>query len=176
MWYAARIMAKRYTREPLVRRRALGPSLRPVIAAMSDERSRAPSVTSTHVVWHATTASASTTSTPPTVPVRWNANGSVSTEPWAFWDVLPTLAELAGVDVLPADDLDGASIAPLLRGERGDDEPPRYLYFTWTGAGAAAYRQRGPPYRSVRDSMACDPRLSAPTARASEHQKYTKRR
>ena len=85
--------------------------------------------------------------------VRWPgvvAPGSLSHTPWAFWDVLPTLAELAGVDVLPADDLDGASIAPLLRGERSDDEPPRYLYFTWTGAGAPyGYAARRGRYKGV---------------------------
>ena len=76
--------------------------------------------------------------------------GATSAQPWAFWDVLPTLAELAGVDVLPADDLDGASIAPLLRGERSDDEPPRYLYFTWTGAGAPyGYAARRGRYKGV---------------------------
>ena len=77
--------------------------------------------------------------------------GARSDQPWAFWDVLPTLAELAGVDVLPADDLDGASIAPLLRsGDGGDDEPPRYLYFTWTGAGAPyGYAARRGRYKGV---------------------------
>lgn len=43
------------------------------------------------------------------------AGGRVSDEPWAFWDFLPTAAELSGA---PAPKSDGRSIAPLLRSER----------------------------------------------------------
>jgi arylsulfatase A-like enzyme len=41
--------------------------------------------------------------------------GRTDSTPWAFWDVLPTLAELAGVK--PPSRLDGISVAPLLLGE-----------------------------------------------------------
>lgn len=42
----------------------------------------------------------------------------VSDEPWAFWDLLPTCAELAGVK-LPIDaKIDGLSVVPALLGER----------------------------------------------------------
>ena len=65
--------------------------------------------------------------------VRWPgtvAAGAVSPFRWAFWDVLPTFAELAGV-AAPAG-LDGVSIVPTLLGEA---QPPKeYLYFTWPGA------------------------------------------
>ena len=50
--------------------------------------------------------------------VRWPGNvesGSLCSEPLAFWDMLPTLAELAGTT--PPDDLDGISFLPSLRGK-----------------------------------------------------------
>ncbi|MEX2113618.1 MAG: arylsulfatase [Pirellulales bacterium] len=50
--------------------------------------------------------------------VRWPgkiAAGSVNHQPWAFWDALPTMAELAGVT--PPQGIDGISIVPTLLGE-----------------------------------------------------------
>ncbi|MDP6947384.1 MAG: sulfatase-like hydrolase/transferase, partial [Myxococcota bacterium] len=50
---------------------------------------------------------------------RWPgkiAPGTESDLPWTFWDVLPTLAELAGVS--PPEKVDGVSILPTLRGEK----------------------------------------------------------
>ncbi len=50
--------------------------------------------------------------------VRWPgviAPGSTSDQPIAFWDVLPTLAEIGGGIVPPR--LDGVSFAPALRGQ-----------------------------------------------------------
>lgn len=63
---------------------------------------------------------------------RWPAviqPGRTSDFAWAFWDVLPTLAEAAGADVPPG--LDGISILPELRGETQPDH--EYLFFTWQG-------------------------------------------
>lgn len=58
---------------------------------------------------------------PGTVPA-----GQVSQQPWAFWDFLPTAAELAGVS-LPTDfQPDGISVLPLLRGEA---MPARELFY-----------------------------------------------
>ena len=56
----------------------------------------------------------------------------VSTEPWYYPDVLPTLAELAGVpDAVPAD-VDGHSIAPALLGcETAGRDQPRHEYMYW---------------------------------------------
>jgi arylsulfatase A-like enzyme len=54
--------------------------------------------------------------------------------PWAFWDVYPTLAEIAGGAIPEGADLDGVSIAPTLLGQ-GAQQPIDYLYFTWPGAG-----------------------------------------
>lgn len=59
---------------------------------------------------------------------RWPgqiAPGSVSDYPWAFWDFLPTAAELAGVDA-PAE-TDGHSIVPTLLGKQ--QTPPEFLYW-----------------------------------------------
>jgi arylsulfatase A-like enzyme len=58
---------------------------------------------------------------PGTVPA-----GKVSAVPWYFADVLPTLAELAGV---PAPgDIDGISVVPLLTG-KAETLPDRFLYW-----------------------------------------------
>ncbi len=51
--------------------------------------------------------------------VRWPGKikaGTVSDHLWYFPDVMPTLAELAGVE--PSDNIDGISIVPTLLGER----------------------------------------------------------
>jgi arylsulfatase A-like enzyme len=53
--------------------------------------------------------------------------GRVTDEPWAFWDFLPTAAELAGVR-LPADHrTDGRSLVEFLRG----GPAPRREFFYW---------------------------------------------
>lgn len=61
---------------------------------------------------------------------RWPGQvpaGRVSDEPWAFWDFLPTVAELTGTP-LPADrSFDGLSIAALLRG----GSAPKRESFYW---------------------------------------------
>ena len=66
---------------------------------------------------------------------RWPghiAAGAVSGETWAFWDVLPTFAELAGAKGAVPAGLDGSSIVPTLLGTDPSPEPgPRYQYFTW---------------------------------------------
>eukprot|EP00928_Gymnodinium_smaydae_P049917 TRINITY_DN33528_c0_g1_i1.p1 TRINITY_DN33528_c0_g1~~TRINITY_DN33528_c0_g1_i1.p1 ORF type:complete len:506 (+),score=36.65 TRINITY_DN33528_c0_g1_i1:42-1520(+) len=81
--------------------------------------------------------------------VRWPAMiqpGRTSDFAWAFWDALPTFAELAGVDA--PEGLDGLSIAPELRGEPQKEH--EYLYFTWNGDGGRSReemsRQEAPGY------------------------------
>jgi len=63
--------------------------------------------------------------------VRWPGRtpaGKTDSTPWAFWDVLPTLAELAGVK--PPAGIDGISVAPLLRGEGASKLAKReFLYW-----------------------------------------------
>ena len=60
--------------------------------------------------------------------VRWPGRveaGSTSDTPWAFWDVLATTAELAGVE---APETDGVSMVPTLLGE-GGQQGREYLYW-----------------------------------------------
>ena len=59
---------------------------------------------------------------------RWPGQiraGAVSNFPWAFWDILPTAAEVAGVPA-PAG-LDGQSIVPVLLGKQ--QKPHEYFYW-----------------------------------------------
>ena len=53
--------------------------------------------------------------------------GRVSDEAWAFWDFLPTTAELAGVPVPPACHTDGLSLVSFLRG----GSAPKRDHFYW---------------------------------------------
>lgn len=62
--------------------------------------------------------------------VRWPGvvqASQVSDYPWANWDFLPTAADLAGAK--PPANIDGISIAPLLRGKRQPSHPPFYWEF-----------------------------------------------
>ncbi|MCX6618514.1 MAG: arylsulfatase [Acidobacteria bacterium] len=61
---------------------------------------------------------------------RWTGRirgGQVSNQVLAFWDILPSLGELAGVP-RPAS-LDGISVLPALLGERRVEHPPLYWEF-----------------------------------------------
>ena len=53
--------------------------------------------------------------------------GRVSDEPWAFWDFLPTAAELAGVTLPPDTTFDGISLVSFLKG----GPAPKRDYFYW---------------------------------------------
>src|SRR5207249_11865127 len=59
---------------------------------------------------------------------RWTGAvpaGRVSDHPWAHWDILPTVADLAGVKA--PKDLDGLSMARALRGLK----QPTHEFFYW---------------------------------------------
>ncbi|HEY1380969.1 MAG TPA: arylsulfatase [Gemmataceae bacterium] len=61
--------------------------------------------------------------------VRWPGHvqaGAVSNLQWAFWDFLPTCAELVGAK--PPDGIDGLSVIPTLLG-KGDQKTHPYLYW-----------------------------------------------
>jgi arylsulfatase A-like enzyme len=63
---------------------------------------------------------------------RWTGTipaGQVSDQVWAHWDILPTLADIAGARVPPG--LDGKSMFPALRGEAEPQEP--FLYWEFPG-------------------------------------------
>ncbi len=64
----------------------------------------------------------------------------VNDEPWAFWDFLPTCADMLGAK-LPAEvKTDGVSILPLLKGQ----SPPRIPFFYWE------LHENGPSLQAVR--------------------------
>jgi arylsulfatase A-like enzyme len=56
--------------------------------------------------------------------------GAVSDQVWAFWDFLPTAAELAGAK--PPEKLDGISMVPALLGEKQAGRPqPNHDFLYW---------------------------------------------
>jgi arylsulfatase A-like enzyme len=66
---------------------------------------------------------------------RWPgriAPGTTSDHVWAFWDLLPTACDLAGVPTPPG--LDGISIAPTLSG-RGEQKRHDFLYWEFHEGG-----------------------------------------
>jgi arylsulfatase A-like enzyme len=69
--------------------------------------------------------------------VRWPGRikaGVVSDHLWYFADVMPTLAELAGVE--PPDNIDGISVIPTLLGKRAAgrrQKKHKYLYWEFRG-------------------------------------------
>jgi arylsulfatase A-like enzyme len=69
--------------------------------------------------------------------VRWTGRiqpGQVNDSPWAFWDFLPTAAEISGFpDKLPAN-LDGRSILPTLLGR--PQKPPEFFYWEFHEQGS----------------------------------------
>ena len=62
--------------------------------------------------------------------IRWPGTvpaGRVSDEPWAFWDFLPTCAELADAKIPDTARIDGLSLVPFLKG----GPAPKREYFYW---------------------------------------------
>lgn len=79
---------------------------------------------------------------------RWPGvipGGAVSDTPWAFWDVLPTAADIAGV--ASPDGIDGVSVLPTLRGE--NQTPHEYLYWEFYERGFDQAVRTG-PWKGVR--------------------------
>jgi arylsulfatase A len=67
--------------------------------------------------------------------------GRTSAEPWAFWDFLPTAAELAGAKIPDECKTDGLSLVSFLKG----GEAPKREYFYWE-------LHEGKPIQAVRFS------------------------
>jgi arylsulfatase A-like enzyme len=86
--------------------------------------------------------------------VRWPgriAPGTANSHPWAFWDALPTLAELAGAK--PPERIDGISIVPTLLGEQVAGRPQRaheYLYWEFPERGFSQALRMG-NWKAVRN-------------------------
>ncbi|HVX11255.1 MAG TPA: arylsulfatase [Pirellulales bacterium] len=83
---------------------------------------------------------------------RWPGRieaGTTSDLIGAFWDVMPTLCELAGAPV-PAD-IDGLSIAPTLLGQAGQ-KLHRYLYWEYHSGGRAQAVRFG-DWKAVRNNV-----------------------
>ena len=57
--------------------------------------------------------------------------GSVSDHIWAFWDILPTFADITGVN--PPGDIDGISFLPALLGNNADQKKHEFLYWEFKG-------------------------------------------
>jgi arylsulfatase A-like enzyme len=71
--------------------------------------------------------------------VRWTGQvpaGAVSDQVWAFWDILPTFAELAGAEV--PSNLDGVSVLKSWLGKGDVEHPPLYWEFHEGGFKQAA--------------------------------------
>ena len=84
--------------------------------------------------------------------VRWPGKikpGAVSNYPWAFQDVLPTLADLAGARGVRRN-VDGVSVVPTLLGKQQNADRPLY----WESYGANGMQQavRMGKWKAVRQS------------------------
>jgi arylsulfatase A-like enzyme len=88
--------------------------------------------------------------------VRWPKvirPGSKSDHLGAFWDVLPTLAELVGSDT--PDDLDGISFLPLLQGMNDRQQRHKYLYWELNAVGGKQAIRKG-DWKAVKLNVAND--------------------
>ena len=83
--------------------------------------------------------------------VRWPgkiAAGRTSDLPWAFWDVLPTLAELAGAGDRVPEGIDGISVVPTLLDQPGQK---RHEFMYWEfHEGASQQAVRMGDWKAVR--------------------------
>jgi arylsulfatase A-like enzyme len=75
--------------------------------------------------------------------------GATSDLAWAFWDFLPTAAELAGAKAPPA--IDGISVVPTLLGA-GRQQKHEFLYWEFHEGGSSQQAVRMGDWKAVRDS------------------------
>jgi arylsulfatase A-like enzyme len=71
--------------------------------------------------------------------------GTESDHPSAFWDMMPTFADLAGVETPPND---GISIVPTLRGNPSEQQKHEYLYWTFRDKTAVRFG----PWKAVKQN------------------------
>ena len=84
--------------------------------------------------------------------VRWPGKikaGAVSNLPWAFWDFMPTAADLAGISA-PAD-IDGISVVPTLLGREAQREH-EFLYWEFHEGGSQQAVRMG-KWKGIRKSL-----------------------
>jgi len=83
--------------------------------------------------------------------IRWPGvvpAGRVSDEPWAFWDFLPTCAELSGAKVPDNVQTDGLSLVPFLK---GGSVPARECFYWELHEGASIQAVRWGNWKAVRN-------------------------
>jgi arylsulfatase A len=83
--------------------------------------------------------------------IRWPGvvpAGRVSEEPWAFWDFLPTCAELSGAKIPANVQIDGLSIVPFLK---GGNVPKRDFFYWELHEGASIQAVRWGDWKAVRN-------------------------
>ncbi len=68
----------------------------------------------------------------------------------AFWDVMPTIAEVAGTK--PPEGIDGVSFAPTLLGRPDEQKQRGYMYWEFTGYGGQQAVRMG-DWKGVRQNM-----------------------
>lgn len=83
--------------------------------------------------------------------VRWPGQVKPGTSlfVWAFWDFLPTAAELASAK--PTSSIDGQSIAPILLGKR-DVKPHEFLYWEFHEGGSKQAVRMG-NWKAIRNKL-----------------------
>jgi len=84
---------------------------------------------------------------------RWPGRiepGTTSDHISAFYDVMPTLAELTGTE--PPEGIDGVSFLPTLLGRPEEQKQHEYLYWEFTGYGGQQAVRMG-PWKAVRQNM-----------------------
>jgi arylsulfatase A-like enzyme len=77
--------------------------------------------------------------------VRWPEKvkpGKVSDHPWYFPDVMPTLAEIAGISEEVPKDVDGISVLPTLLG-KGKQKQHEYMYWQYGVRAARSGKWKG---------------------------------
>jgi len=83
--------------------------------------------------------------------VKWPGHvkpGTVSDHPAAFYDMMPTFADIAGVQ--PPEDIDGISILPTLRGKEQKEHD--YLYWEFPSYGGQQAVRMG-DWKAIRQNM-----------------------
>ncbi len=111
---------------------------------------------------------------------RWTgkiAPGQVNDHIWAFWDFLPTAAELAGVPESSLPETDGISFLPTLLGKSAEQRQHEYLYWEFNRNQATrtgkwfAHRRNGGDVELY--DLAADPQQQRDLA--AEHRDFVSR-